>query len=151
MTTQTETGQTPSGQDYAGDVDSRQAIEILRDSPNAVLVDVRSAPEWEFVGRPDLSDLGREPVLISWQTFPGMERNPGFVSAVQGADIQPDQVVLLLCRSGQRSKHAAIALTEHGYRHCFNISDGFEGPKDPAGHRNTVFGWRANGLPWAQG
>jgi rhodanese-related sulfurtransferase len=138
-------------QSYAGDVDSRQALEILRDSPNAVLVDVRSAPEWEFVGRPDLSDLGRDPVLISWQTFPGMTRNPDFISAVRAAGVREDQVVLLLCRSGQRSKHAAIALTEDGYQHCFNISDGFEGPKDAAGHRNTVSGWRASGLPWAQG
>jgi rhodanese-related sulfurtransferase len=136
---------------YAGDVDSRQAADILRDNPRAVLVDVRSAPEWEFVGRPDLSGLGREPVLISWQTFPGMERNQGFVDDVAAAGVTPDQVVLLLCRSGQRSKNAAIALTERGYQHCFNISDGFEGPKDAAGHRNTVSGWRASGLPWAQG
>ena len=138
-------------QTYAGDVDSRQALDILRDNPRAVLLDVRSAPEWEFVGRPDLSGLGREPVLVPWQTFPGMERNANFIPAVAAEGIGTDQVVLLLCRSGQRSKHAAIALTEQGYQHCFNISDGFEGPKDSAGHRNTVSGWRANSLPWVQG
>ena len=138
-------------QPYAGDVDSRQAVDILRDNPRAVLLDVRSAPEWEFVGRPDLSGLGREPVLVAWQTFPGMAPNPDFISRVEAEGIGTDQVVLLLCRSGQRSRHAAIALTERGYQHCFNISDGFEGPKDAAGHRNTVSGWRANGLPWAQG
>ena len=138
-------------QPYAGDVNSRQALDILRDNPRAVLLDVRSAPEWEFVGRPDLSGLGREPVLVSWQSFPGMECNPDFISAVEAEDIGADRVVLLLCRSGQRSKHAATALTERGYQHCFNISDGFEGPKDAAGHRNTVSGWRANGLPWVQG
>jgi rhodanese-related sulfurtransferase len=136
---------------YAGDVDCRQAADILRDNPRAVLLDVRSAPEWDFVGRPDLSGLGREPVLISWQTFPGMERNSDFIPEVTANGITADQVVLLLCRSGQRSKHAAIALTDHGFQHCFNISDGFEGPKDTAGHRNTVSGWRANGLPWVQG
>ena len=139
---------TPS---YAGDVDSRQAADILRDNPRAVLIDGRSAPEWEFVGRPDLSGLGREPVLISWQNFPGMAANPDFVAEVETQSVQPDQVILLLCRSGQRSKHAAVALTESGFKHCFNISDGFEGPKDAAGHRNTVSGWRANGLPWIQG
>jgi rhodanese-related sulfurtransferase len=138
-------------QTYAGDVDSRQAVDLLRDNPRAVLLDVRSAPEWDFVGRPDLSDLGREPVLVSWQTFPGMERNPAFIADVEAEGIETDQVVLLLCRSGQRSKHAAIALTERGYQHCFNISDGFEGPKNAAGHRNTVSGWRANGLAWLQG
>jgi rhodanese-related sulfurtransferase len=138
-------------QKYAGDVDSRQAADILRDNPRAVLLDVRSAPEWDFVGRPDLSGLGREPVLVSWQSFPGMTLNPDFNRAVEAEGVTKDQVVLLLCRSGQRSKHAAIALTEAGYQHCFNISDGFEGPKDTAGHRNTTSGWRASGLPWLQG
>ena len=138
-------------QNYAGDVDSRQAADILRDNPQAVLLDVRSAPEWDFVGRPDLLGLGRSPVLISWQSFPGMTLNPDFYKNVEAEGVTKDQVVLLLCRSGQRSKHAAIVLTKNGYEHCFNISDGFEGPKDTAGHRNTVSGWRASGLPWLQG
>ena len=136
---------------YAGDLDSRQAIELLRNNPPATLVDVRSAPEWDFVGRPDLSGLGRETVFISWQDYPGMTRNEGFVEQVRAEGIDPSATVLLLCRSGQRSMHAAVALTESGYPHCFNISDGFEGPKDADGHRGTVAGWRASGLPWLQG
>jgi rhodanese-related sulfurtransferase len=140
-----------STEEYAGDVDSRQAIDILRNNPRAVLLDVRSAPEWDFVGRPDLSGLGREPVFIAWQNYPGMEKNQNFLTEVDAQGITPEQTVLLLCRSGQRSKHAAIALTELGYRHCFNISGGFEGPKNADGHRGAVSGWRASGLPWAQG
>ena len=140
-----------STEGYAGDVDSRQAIDILRNTPRAVLLDVRSAPEWDFVGRPDLSGLGREPVCIAWQSYPGMEKNQDFLAEVDAQDITREQTVLLLCRSGQRSKQAAIALTELGYRHCFNISDGFEGPKNADGHRGAVSGWRASGLPWAQG
>ena len=140
-----------STEGYAGDVDSRQAIDILRNTPRAVLLAVRSAPEWDFVGRPDLSGLGREPVCIAWQSYPGMEKNQDFLAEVDAQGITREQTVLLLCRSGQRSKQAAIALTELGYRHCFNISDGFEGPKNADGHRGAVSGWRASGLPWAQG
>ena len=140
-----------STEGYAGDVDSRQAIDILRNTPRAVLLDVRSAPEWDFVGRPDLSGLGREPIFIAWQSYPGMEKNQNFLAEVNVQGITPEQTVLVLCRSGQRSKHAAIALTELGYRLCFNISDGFEGPKNANGHRGAVSGWRASGLPWAQG
>ena len=140
-----------STEEYAGDVDSRQAIHILRNNPRAVLLDVRSAPEWDFVGRPNLSGLGREPVFIAWQNYPGMEKNQNFLAEVDAQGITPEQTVLLLCRSGQRSKHAAIALTELGYQHCFNISGGFEGPKNADGHRGAVSGWRASGLPWAQG
>lgn len=136
---------------YAGDVTSVEAMEILRNDMDAVLLDVRTDAEWTFVGRPDLSSLGREPVLISWQTFPGMAPNGGFVDAVRRSVLNKDVPVLILCRSGQRSKSAAIALTEAGYGDCRNISDGFEGPKDGDGHRNTVSGWRASGLPWQQG
>lgn len=136
---------------YAGDVTSAEAMEILRNNGDAVLLDVRTDAEWTFVGRPDLSSLAREPVLISWQTFPGMAPNGGFVDAVRRSVLDKDVPILILCRSGQRSKSAAIALTEAGYGDCRNISDGFEGPKDEDGHRNTVSGWRASGLPWQQG
>lgn len=136
---------------YAGDVTSVEAMKILESDDRAVLLDVRTDAEWTFVGRPDLTGLGREPVLISWQTFPGMAPNGGFVEAVRLSAPDRDVPVLILCRSGQRSQKAAIALTEAGYTDCRNISDGFEGPKDEAGHRNTVSGWRANGLPWQQG
>ena len=136
---------------YAGDVTSVEAMKILESNDRAVLLDVRTDAEWTFVGRPDLSGLGREPVLISWQTFPGMAPNGGFVAAVRRSIPDRDVPVLILCRSGQRSQKAAIALTEAGYADCRNISDGFEGPKNETGHRNTVTGWRANGLPWQQG
>jgi len=140
-----------TGDGYAGDVTSVEAMEILKSDDRAVLLDVRTDAEWNFVGRPDLASLGRDPVLISWQTFPGMAPNGGFVEAVRQAIAEKDAPVLILCRSGQRSRSAAIALTEAGFADCRNISDGFEGPKDDAGHRNTVSGWRASGLPWQQG
>lgn len=136
---------------YAGDLDSPAAFDRLRADPRAVLVDVRTDAEWEYVGRPDLAGIGRTPVLVAWKTWPGMAPNPDFVDAVRAAGVDRDQPVLLLCRSGQRSRDAAIALTRAGFTACFNIADGFEGPKDANGHRNTVAGWRAAGLPWVQG
>lgn len=140
-----------TGDAYAGDVTSAEAMTILESDERAVLLDVRTDAEWTFVGRADLSALGREPVLISWQTFPGMAPNGGFVEAVRRSILEKDVPVLVMCRSGQRSKSAAIALSEAGYADCRNISDGFEGPKDDTGHRNTISGWRASGLPWQQG
>jgi rhodanese-related sulfurtransferase len=56
----------------------------------------------------------------------------------------------LICRSGVRSRDAAIALTRAGYGPCYNVADGFEGPKDEAGHRGARGGWKAAGLPWTQ-
>ena len=44
---------------YAGDITPEQAWTILRENPDAVLVDVRTDAEWRFVGVPDLSSLDR--------------------------------------------------------------------------------------------
>ena len=76
--------------------------------------------------------------------------NPGFVEEVAGHDLASDQPLLIICRSGVRSRNAAIALTARGYSHCFNVSDGFEGGHDGARHRGVQDGWKAAGLPWRQ-
>jgi rhodanese-related sulfurtransferase len=59
-----------------------------------------------------------------------------------------DQVILFLCRSGVRSRGAATLASEHGYQHCFDILEGFEGDKDERGHRKNINGWCKAGLPW---
>ena len=136
---------------YAGDVDVADAWEGLKSDPAAVLVDVRTKAEWTFVGVPDLSEAGKEVVLVEWQVFPSMEVNPGFVDAVAEGASDPSSPVYFICRSGARSKSAAIALTHAGYATCYNVSGGFEGPHDGVQHRGTIDGWKARGLPWVQG
>ncbi len=135
---------------YAGDVPPKKAWEILVQDKDAVLVDVRTDAEWLFVGLPDLGALAKEPVKIAWQVYPSMQVNPNFVEAVKSAAPKPDAPILFLCRSGQRSKSAAIAVTQVGYSRCYNISEGFEGDKDAQAHRGTVGGWKVAGLPWKQ-
>jgi rhodanese-related sulfurtransferase len=136
---------------YAGEISVTQAFDLLRENREAVLIDVRTAPEWEFVGRPELSEAGKTPLLLEWQSWPGGQPNPRFVDQVGEAGVPKDAPILLLCRSGVRSKAAAIALTSAGYGQCYNVTDGFEGPKDAGGHRGTAAGWKAAGLPWVQG
>ena len=65
--------------------------------------------------------------------------------------IDRDAPLLFLCRSGVRSKAAAIAMTQQGFTACYNIANGFEGDSDPTRHRGTVSGWKVEGLPWVQG
>lgn len=139
---------------YAGDVEVRDAWQRLGDRPHAVLVDVRSRAEWTFVGVPDLTELGKEPLFIEWQSFPGMERNPGFVDALAeelGArGVGQDNELYFLCRSGGRSASAAKAMAAAGFTRSFNVAGGFEGNLDGDRHRGTVDGWKAAGLPWKQ-
>jgi len=136
---------------YAGDLRPAEAWALLEKEPNAALVDVRTLPEWSFVGVPRLDSLGKETLCVSWQVFPEMAHNQNFAAEVAARGVGKDQPVLLLCRSGARSKAAAIALTQAGFGPCYNVAEGFEGDKDGQHHRGTVGGWKVAGLPWAQG
>ena len=135
---------------YAGEIGVAELWSALEAAPDAVLVDVRTRAEWNFVGVPELSELGKAPVFVEWQAYPTMEINPAFVETVEAAVADRDAPVFLLCRSGARSRAAAIALTEAGYRNCYNVTEGFEGPPDAERHRGRTAGWKAQGLPWMQ-
>ncbi|HLY55194.1 MAG TPA: rhodanese-like domain-containing protein [Stellaceae bacterium] len=138
-------------QTYAGDVSVTATWKALEEDPRAVLVDVRTQAEWNYVGLPDLSSLGKPVVRVQWQTWPEGAVNPSFAEEVAAAGVEPDQHVYLICRSGARSRSAAQLLTQKGWRNAYNVADGFEGPHDGARHRGTVAGWKHDGLPWAQG
>lgn len=147
--TSVERSLTP-GDGYAGDVTPEQAWKILEQDPKAVLVDCRTQPEWAFVGIPDLSKVGRKPVLVPWQVFPTMQLNPEFAKQVKAAGAAEDAPVLFLCRSGARSRAAAIAVTGQGFKRAYNIAGGFEGAHDANRHRGGREGWKVAGLPWVQ-
>ncbi len=136
--------------DYAGDISPHEAWDILAEDPRSVLVDVRTKAEWSYIGFPDLSGLNKSLIKIEWQIFPEGFRNERFVEDIEAAKIAKDQTVLLICRSGVRSKHAAQLLTAHGWQRCYNVEDGFEGQLDENRHRGLVSGWKVDRLPWVQ-
>ena len=137
------------------DVSVTDTWDRLREDPLSRLVDVRTRAEWAFVGLPDLGQLGKRPVLVEWQTFPDNREDSQFAErltaalADTGATRAAD--IFFICRSGSRSRRAALAMVEAGFERCHNVADGFEGPLDPDHHRGRLAGWKAAGLPWAQG
>ncbi len=135
---------------YAGDLNAREAWRILEEDPEATLIDVRTVAEWVFVGLPDLSRLGKPVVCVQWQQWPQMAVDPEFVANVAAEGVERDRPLVLLCRSGHRSRDAAVALTAAGYGPCFNVADGFEGDLDATKHRGVRNGWKTAGLPWVQ-
>ena len=138
---------------YAGDISSRESWDRLAADTGAQLIDVRTVAEWNFVGVPDLSALDREPLFCEWQRFPSAP-NPDFVQelaqALQQTTYRPGAPLLFICRSGARSRSAAIAMTRAGFGPCFNVADGFEGTPDREHHRGRKEGWKVSGLPWIQ-
>ena len=128
---------------YEGALHPDEAHEILQSAPGAKLVDVRSRAELDWVGHVEHS------VDIEWAIYPGMRPNPHFLTQLE-QQVDKEALVIFLCRSGVRSHHAAAAATKAGYSDCYNVLEGFEGGMNDDKHRNTVGGWRAEGLPWEQ-
>jgi rhodanese-related sulfurtransferase len=139
---------------YAGDVPPKATFEAMAEQAHAQLIDVRTTAEWAYVGGPDLRSLGKEAIRVEWQVFPHMGVNADFVArvvaALEARGTPASASLYFLCRSGVRSKAAAMAMTAAGYAACFNVAGGFEGPPDAEGHRGRVSGWKADGLPWTQ-
>jgi rhodanese-related sulfurtransferase len=132
------------------DVSPRATWQELVQDKDAMLVDVRTDAEWTFVGVPDLTSIGKQPALIPWQLFPTMQVNGAFAEHLHRAGATPGTRLYFICRSGARSLAAGQAAQAAGFPHAFNVADGFEGPVDAEGHRGTVAGWKADGLPWRQ-
>ena len=135
---------------YAGDLTPQQCWELLNTDSGAILIDVRTEAEFAYVGVPDISRLNKTTQFVPWVLFPDNRPNPDFLAQCKAAAPDPQSPLLFLCRSGVRSRFAAAAATEAGYRHCYNVLEGFEGDKDINGHRNSIAGWRVAGLPWVQ-
>lgn len=133
------------GQPYAGAVTPHEAYELVHSDPRVKLIDVRTNAERDWVGKVALPEAQHG--AVQWSTYPGGVPNAQF--AEQLAQLAgKDDVLLFLCRSGVRSRHAATVATQHGFAHSYDILEGFEGDKDADGHRKTVGGWCKAGLPW---
>lgn len=132
---------------YAGDVSPTEAFQLLSDDPGTVLIDVRTPAEWSYVGLPDLTGMGKQVVTASWHPqLSGDELK----QALTVAGVGPDDRLLFLCRSGQRSQTAAKLATHAGFSQAYNVSEGFEGHLDTRGQRGNTSGWKFDGLPWRQ-
>jgi rhodanese-related sulfurtransferase len=134
------------------EISPQQAWEILEAEPQAVLLDVRTSMEYEYVGHP-LNALH-----VPWMDAPDWNIDSGFVDKVRqalvkrtGSDQEQESIhILAICRSGKRSQAAAEELVRQGFANLYNIEDGFEGDLDNNKQRNTINGWRVANLPWEQ-
>lgn len=135
-----------------GQLSSKQAWQMMQDNARTILIDIRSTMEYLFVGHP----LGA--VHIAWIDEPNWTVDPHFVTRVRelmlgGAICDVEEgcaPLILICRSGKRSKEAGKALIDAGIKNVYHVDEGFEGDLDEGHHRSTLGGWRFHGLPWVQ-
>lgn len=132
------------------------AYTLTTTDPNVYLIDVRTEGEWKFVGHPGKNRLSEGAALegkvvnVSYQIEKkgNMIINPSFLSDINelfGGN--PDVLLIVMCRSGQRSVPASAALEAAGYS-VLNLNAGFQGGTDAKGYR-TVNGWVNAGLPYS--
>ena len=122
-----------------------EAWALLQQQPDALFVDVRMEIESMYVGRPPGVHT------IPWYEYPDLQPDPAaFVAAVDREVRSRDRTVVLICRSGQRTVTAGLALEAAGFTDVVNVLHGFEGDLDGQFHRSTLNGWRFDGLPWEQ-
>ena len=119
------------------EVNPKQAWKMLQENPNAILLDVRSKVEFDYVGHP----VGA--VHVPLQEFPDWQTDPDFSQKVIEllGTASRDVTVLTLCRSGKRSMLAAqlleaARLQRHG-QHCRRLRRR-PGRKPPPGQRERL-------------
>ena len=68
--------------DYAGDINPEKTWNLLKNNKDSHLIDCRTTAEWNFVGVPDLSSLGKNTHFVEWQSYPLMEKNSNFLKEI---------------------------------------------------------------------
>ncbi len=94
--------------DYAGDLPIGEVWERLQRQSGATLIDVRTRPEWTYVGICDLSGIAKQPAYIEWQVFPSMQVAPDFTQNLHAElvarGVGRDAPLFFICRSGIRDE-----------------------------------------------
>jgi rhodanese-related sulfurtransferase len=134
-----------------------EAYERWKADPERVkIIDVRTPEEYVFVGHPVMArNIPFSFMANEWDAAKKnvvMKPNPNFIDQVKQV-LKAGDLLLVTCRSGQRSAPAVDALAEAGFENVYSIIDGVEGDRvrDP----ESVFngqrmrnGWKNAGLPW---
>jgi rhodanese-related sulfurtransferase len=124
-----------------------------------LFVDVRTPQEAMFVGMASPVDANipymMMPELPEWDAKKNAYKlvpNSNFLTAVtaklEAKGLSKNDMVILMCRSGDRSATAANLLAKAGFTQVYSVFEGFEGDLSKDGRR-IVNGWKNDGLPWS--
>ena len=144
-------------------LDAREAYELKqRLGEKALFVDIRTRAEISYLGMPTVADAHipafEHPPNASWDDKSSrfkMESNadfePELARRLTARQLNKSDVVILICRSGDRTARAVNFLAEQGYTKVYSVIDGFEGDaiaEGPQAGQRVLNGWKNAGLPW---
>ena len=125
-----------------------------------LFLDVRTRAEAMYVGMAESVDalvpyVEHQELMTDWdeqrRTYrlePVQDFVPEVARRLQAKGLGQQDVVVLICRSGDRSSRGANRLAEAGYTRVYSVVDGFEGDLSKDGRR-SLNGWKNAGLPWS--
>ena len=144
-------------------LDAREAYELKqRLGEKALFVDIRTRAEISYLGMPSVADAHipafEHPPNAAWddkssrfKMEPNADFEPELARRLSARQLSKSDVVILICRSGDRTTRAANFLSEQGYSKVYSVIDGFEGDavaEGPQAGQRVLNGWKNAGLPW---
>jgi rhodanese-related sulfurtransferase len=143
---------------------SQEAANFMTKNASKILfLDIRTPSEVNFLGMAAPVDANVpymvEPPFREWDAAKSsfkLEPNPDFLPEVRrrlsAKELGPNDTIVLMCRSGDRSAAASNLLAEAGFKNVYSVVDGYEGDLATAGPQagqRAVNGWKNAGLPWS--
>lgn len=135
-------------------------IQTQGGATKVLFLDLRTRAEAMYVGMAQGVDalvpyVEHQALMTDWDAQRGiyrLEPLQDFVPEVNRRLAQKgltkNDVVVLICRSGDRSSRGANRLADDSYTQVWSVVDGFEGDMGKDGRR-SVNGWKNAGLPWS--
>lgn len=112
------TGTIAADSSYKGEVDRSTLPELQ--AQGALVIDVRTPAEWKHTG------IIRGSVRITYMDNEGRVDKDAFFKMVQEKTSSKDDLIVLVCRTGVRSKKAAQWLAKEGYTNIYNKTHGIK-------------------------
>ena len=138
-------------------VTAKEAYDLWqKDQHKVKILDCRTPEEYAFVGHaPMANNVPSKFMTYAWDAKKksyAMKANPGFVKEIKKR-FAKDDMILVMCRSGQRSAASVNLLAKAGFTKVYSIIDGFEGdkikdPQSPNQGKRMKDGWKISNLPW---
>jgi len=149
--------------DHQGrDISPTEAMKmVLADPDHTFIVDVRSRPEYFFVGHPTMAYhvpsmfWTGELIASDGKSTYKLIHNPDFGADLKARFNPETDSLILMCRSGKRSCMGLAKAIEAGFKpdKVFNMLGGFEGDQikckmSAFNGQRKLGGWKNEGLPW---
>ncbi len=138
------------------DVAALRALHAVR----MLVIDIRTRAEAATLGMPDEADalvpyMEYDEFMSAWDseratyaTTPRGAFADDVARLLKAKTLDRDAVLVLICRSGDRSAKAADLLATLGYTQVYSVVEGYEGDLSARGRRE-LNGWKNAGLPWS--